>query len=94
MWIRFLNRVRITDGVSVNDGQVTLEAPELEGLEIRWFKNESGTWLEQTAQRGKRQWQPSPRDSGSYKVTVQFHTPEVRRPTDRFNDERTFEIHE
>jgi hypothetical protein len=103
MWHQFLNRVDLIDAVQVEPDQsggsqtVTVETPSLEGLDVRWFKKETdaqgrSSEVEVESQRGQKTWQAGPGDSGDYRVEVRFATDEVRKYSERFRTEETFQI--
>src|SRR5690606_36890248 len=77
MWVRFLDRVSLIDGVMASGGRVHLQAPALDGLEIRWFRRLGTQETEVTELRGVREWTYGTEDRGDYRVQVHFVTPEV-----------------
>lgn len=99
MWIRFLDRMSLIDGLAVKKDPaggrtVSLEAPELPGLDIRWYgRSAQGTEQELTEMRGQRQWL-LPVDSSLTQLTarVELATPEVRKPTAKFKAERLLKL--
>lgn len=103
MWHQFLNRVDLIDGVEVKPGQggeqsVTVQTPNLPGLDIVWFKktvNARGESkeVEVESMRGQKSWQARPgQDAGEYRVEVRFSTDEVRKYSERFRTEERFRI--
>jgi hypothetical protein len=99
MWIRFLDRVDLIDQVLVsgNDTQdrvVELQGAKLPGLNARWFRiDRGGREVELTEVAGQISWQARAGfPSGQYRVKVEYVTPEVRRPTSRFQSQKDFRI--
>ncbi len=97
MWRRFLARTSLIDNVVVTTQasgvkHVELQAVPLAGLEIHWFKIVNGQAVEDMALVNKMDWDASSGDTGSYKVTVKFQTPEVRAYTNRFTAEKSFAL--
>ncbi|HXE71142.1 MAG TPA: M64 family metallopeptidase, partial [Candidatus Nitrosotenuis sp.] len=99
MWHQFLNRISLIDGVRTgSEGDpprpfVQLDAPALDGLDIRWFRlDDQGGEVERPDLRGLRRWNPAPGEAGRYRVRVSFSTPEVRRYTERFRAQQDIEI--
>lgn len=92
MWHRFLDRVSLIDGLGVRDGQVSLQTPALQGLDIKWFRTGAdGRETEVPELAGKAEW-PVGQAKGRYRAQVVFTTDEVRTPTDRFTASRTLEL--
>ncbi|MCC7442270.1 MAG: hypothetical protein IT285_11590 [Bdellovibrionales bacterium] len=99
MWVRFLDRVALIDDLLASTANVEVKTPPLKalsgGLQIRWFRvggaaGAAGTEIAEL--RDRATWQPSPNDRGDFRVEVRFETPEVRRPTARFQATRAFRI--
>lgn len=104
MWHQFLNRVDLIDSVEVQPGQdgrsqtVSVRTPDLEGLDVRWYKKSLDTngvaaEIEVESMRGQKTWQAhAGQDSGDYRVEVRFATDEVRKYSERFRTEELFQI--
>lgn len=107
MWHQFLNRVDLIDSLDVKPGKsdsgveqslVTVNTPDLEGLDIRWFsqqtdENGQPKEVEVEALRGRKSWVAQKgEDSGDYRVEVNFSTDEVRRYSDRFSTDQQFSV--
>lgn len=103
MWHQFLNRVDLIDGVEIKPGEggtrtVTVKTPDLQGLDIAWFKKTvdakgESKEVEVESMRGQRAWEARPgQDSGDYRVEVRFSTEEVRKYSERFRTEERFQI--
>jgi IgA peptidase M64 len=99
MWHQFLNRVDLVDEIKVTpirgrDGAVekliSVETPDLEGLNIRWYgeeKSEDGSVREVQLNhlQGQSQWiAHAGEDAGKYRVEVSFATDEVRKYSSQF----------
>lgn len=107
MWHKFLNRVDLIDGVEMKpikgrDGDdnhiISVETPDLEGLDIRWYADEtqqdgSVKEVELEHLRGAKQWLADDGDdAGNYRVEVRFATDEVRKYSDRFRTSEDFSL--
>jgi IgA Peptidase M64 len=107
MWHKFLNRVDLIDSIEATpingrNGEknriISVETPELEGLDIRWFtdqKKEDGTVEEVSLQHlnGQKQWiAREGEDAGNYRVEVRFATDQVRQYSDRFRTTEDFSL--
>jgi hypothetical protein len=92
MWVRFLDRVRLVDEVTVSSSEVSLHAQNFPSLQIRWFKLDAmGRETELTDFAGLRKF-PRPKSmTGPHRVRVKFETPEVRRYTPRFEQAVDFQ---
>ncbi|MFK8138695.1 MAG: M64 family metallopeptidase [Bdellovibrionales bacterium] len=82
MWVRFLNKVDLIDGVTTGDSKIQVQAPQVEGLSIE-LKNLSTGEVVVNNSGSFENLSP-----GSYKVSVQLTTPEVRKPSTRFTRTR------
>lgn len=82
MWNRFLARVSLIDSLSITRGslgQVQVVTPGLRDLRIRWFeKVADGSLKEIEAFRGEAAFPTQSVSAGSYRVVVEFETPQVR----------------
>lgn len=107
MWHQFLQRVDLVDEVKVTpikgrDGEdeqiVSVETPNLEGLDIRWFGKETkpdGTVQEVELKdlQGQKKWVAHKgEDAGDYRVEVRFATDEVRKYSERFRTVEKFSL--
>jgi hypothetical protein len=104
MWHQFLNRVDLIDGVEVKPGEdgktqtVTVNTPDLPGLDVRWFKSSVDAKgetkeTEVESMRGQKSWLArNGEDSGDYRVEVRFATDEVRKYSERFRTEEKFRV--
>ncbi len=93
MWLRFLDRISLIDGVVVGrDHQVTLNTPKLPGMNVAWYKTEGGKEQELTQYHGQFSWPAPAALTGSFKVRVQFATPEVRKYSGRFKADKDFTL--
>lgn len=107
MWHQFLNRIDLVDEVKVTpikgkDGEVeqliSVETPDLEGLQIRWYgeeKSEDGSvrQVKLESLQGQSQWiAHKGEDAGKYKVEVSFATDEVRKYSDKFQTTEEFTL--
>lgn len=94
MWVRFLNQVDLLDSLEVKRNQqiVQLSAPNLDGLEVRWFKVNGNQKHELEAFRNLRELNTKELSSGSYRVELRFRTPEVRKYNSRFEDSAEFSL--
>lgn len=84
IWLQFLMRVSLIDGLKKNaDGSIELSAMPFDSsvLSVSWYAN--GTELNQY--RGQT---TIPAQSGPVKVQVKLVTPEVRKVSEHFQDER------
>lgn len=108
MWHQFLNRVDLIDEVKVTpikgrDGNlekvISVETPDLKGLNIRWFaeekSEEDGSVKEVRLDhlQGQSQWiAHDGEDAGKYRVEVSFATDEVRKYSDKFQTAEEFSL--
>lgn len=107
MWHKFLNRVDLIDSVEVqpikgrdgeNENIISVETPELEGLDVRWYSQETDAKgrskeVELEHLRGKKSWVAHEgEDAGNYRVEVRFATDEVRQYSERFRTEEAFSL--
>lgn len=107
MWHKFLNRVDLIDSIEVKpikgrDGEaeniISVETPQLEGLDVRWFGNQtqedgSSKEVELEHLRGQKQWiAHQGEDAGNYRVEVRFATDQVRKFSDRFRTTEEFAL--
>lgn len=107
MWHKFLNRVDLIDSVEKTpihdkDGNesniVSVETPELKGLDIRWFTDQTDEEgnvkeVEMEHLRGDKMWLAQEgEDAGNYRVEVRFTTDEVRKFSERFRTSEEFSL--
>lgn len=92
MWLQFLGRVRLIDGVQSTPDKVEVKAPPLNGIAIAWYKKEGVQEVELTQWRGQSQVAKSNLSAGQYVVRVQYSTSEIRKASDRLKDSATFTI--
>jgi hypothetical protein len=96
MWIRFLDRMSLIDGLTIakdpaGGRTVSLAAVELPGLDIRWYgRTLQGGEQELTEVRGQRQWLlPLNSPLTEISARVEFTTSEVRKPSPKFKASRS-----
>lgn len=98
MWVRFLSRVKLIDTVTLgvnkkNEKIVKLSAPDLEELEISWYKLASdGSEQELTEYRDQLSWKLPEGMTGKFRVRAVFETDEVREYTKDFEAKHDFQI--
>lgn len=103
MWHQFLQRVDLIDAVKVEALEpgkrtVSVQTPELPGLDVRWFRNEQDASgrrreVEIEALRGNREWQVGgDQPAGEYRVEVRFATEDVRKYSERFRTSESFRL--
>lgn len=96
MWLKFLQKVNLIDEILVNSktSEVELKTPNIEGLEIRWFKKGSGSSrdAELTNLRNKISWQYSRNEIGQYDVEVKFVSSEVRKKDSNLTVRKNFTL--
>ncbi|MBK9293837.1 MAG: hypothetical protein IPM57_05230 [Oligoflexia bacterium] len=92
MWHKFLNRMTLIDDVVVSSGLVSLSAPKLNGLEVAWFKIESGAEVELTQFKNQLSWNIPQGLRGNFKARARFVTPEVRKYNKNFLAEKDFAL--
>jgi hypothetical protein len=99
MWIRFLDRMSLIDGLAVKKDPagarvVSLEAADLPGLDIRWYaRSTQGTEQELPEMRGQRQWILAADATYAQLVArVELVTLEVRKPSAKFKAERSLAL--
>ncbi len=100
MWLKFLSRVNLIDSVSVTamtrnpraDKVVTAAVPKLMGLEVRWYQVGGGSEVEMPQFKNLLTWKAPAAMAGTFKLRVQFRTPEVRKYTPHFQSEASFNL--
>jgi len=92
MWHQFFNRVELIDGVQQKGNQVELAAPNLNSLEIKWFKSTGQGWSALTQYDNLRSISRPELDAGKYRVDVKFRSPEIRKWDSKFEDSKEFSI--
>ena len=90
IWIRFLDRVSLIDGVSENAGVHTLTTLELEGLSIKWYKKSLLGKKELIEFKNKKIVDLRSYGAGKYEVEVAFSSPEIRKSSDVTVDRQEF----
>ncbi len=94
LWMKLLGTVKLVDDLVVERGvegvSVKLSTQALSGLKIKWLRNGE----EKPELRDRVEWNLPPRDAaGTWKVQVEFVTPEVRQdPRGLLKDERSVSI--
>lgn len=89
MWIRFLARVNLIDGVAISRaGDVRVDLLKLRGMDIIWEKKQEGNWVRIPEFDHKTQVNISDLNSVKYRVRAAFRTPEVRKLTPDFDETR------
>lgn len=87
IWHKFLSRVSLIDSVDIKiEGKqktIKLSTLPLAGLQIKWFKKVSGTYVIIPELENKTEW--SIEGSGTYRVMVSFRTPEVLKYSSNFD---------
>lgn len=89
MWLRFLGKVSLVDSLDAEDGELVLKTPNLDGLNVKWFKSVDGTFIELRNQANQSKIQAS---SGEYRVDVQFKTREIRKSSSNLKVSETIRI--
>ena len=98
MWIRFLSRVKLVDNVTLglnkrNEKIVKLSAPNLQDLEITWYKlDANGNESELSEYKDQWSWKVPEGLSGKFRVRTQFETDEVRAYTKDFQSKHDFQL--
>ena len=96
MWIKLMGPLSIIDGLSSTADKglpgVELNTLALDNLDIRWYQVINGQKREIEAFRGQKHFALNTKPVGSYRVEVEFKTPEVRKPGVRFFDAKNFEL--
>lgn len=96
MWLKFLERISLIDGVSVSqlpsgERRVEAQSPALADLSVTWFKKSSGAWQELLELKDRRSWQ-SAEASGEYRVSVRLRSAEVRSESRALEDTKEFRL--
>jgi hypothetical protein len=96
MWLKFLERIALLDGVSVSQlasGQRRIEAlgPVSQDLVVTWFKKSSGTWQEISELKNQRVWETAGA-AGDYRVSVRLQSAEVRAESRSLEDSKEFRL--
>lgn len=95
MWLQFFKRIRILDRIetqpqSSGGSHVIVQAIDHPGVLLRWFqRSASGSWIEVPILLGQRS---SDLPRGSYKITAQFQSSEVRKTSPSLMDEMTVDV--
>ncbi len=91
MWIQFLGRTRLIDDVQVGTS-VSVHPMKLSGLSIAWFQQRGNQWTEVPALKNVWTVATSELSKGSYKVKVDYQSPEIRKSASGLSDQANFEV--
>jgi hypothetical protein len=95
MWLRFLDRVSLIDDVTVSrsgvSSEVRLAAPTLPDLEVRWYRQNGGSWTELGDLAGLTSWKGE-NLSGRYRVKATLRSAEVRKASSSLEDTKDFSL--
>ncbi|PIS10761.1 MAG: hypothetical protein COT73_07545, partial [Bdellovibrio sp. CG10_big_fil_rev_8_21_14_0_10_47_8] len=91
MWFKFLSRVTLIDALTATGEKVSVETQNLEGLEIHWYQVIKGQEQELTQFVNLKSWE-NPGFKGSFRVRIQFSTPEIRKTSPLLTQTKDFRI--
>ena len=96
MWLKFLARVSLLDGVSQSQAanglrRIEVLTPALSELGVTWFKKSSGSWQEVLELKDQRVWETA-EASGDYRVNVRLKSNEVRTESRSLEDTKDFRL--
>ncbi len=96
MWFRFFSKVELIDSLKVergvNGSVAEVKTPQLQGLEIQWFKTESSNRTEISEAKNQTTLNIPSEFKGTISVKVRFITPEIRKSSDRLTAEKSVNL--
>jgi hypothetical protein len=92
MWVQFFKRVQLIDSVDTSGSDVVINALQLPGLSVTWFAKMGSSLQEIPALTNQLKASKALLGSGSFRVQLNFQTPEVRKSISNFSAVRDFNL--
>lgn len=92
MWLEFLSRIQLIDGIEINSEYVQLKTVAMPNLTTNWYKIENNQEIELAQFQNKFKLNKAELALGRYIVKVKFLTTEVRKSSKQLQGQQNFEI--